>query len=47
MVLTSDIDEALEVADRILVLVDGEARFDSYVSQTSREQILSKMSEVA
>jgi simple sugar transport system ATP-binding protein len=47
MVLTSDIDEALEVADRILVLVDGEARFDSYVSQTSRAQILSKMSEVA
>jgi simple sugar transport system ATP-binding protein len=47
IVLTSDIDEALEVADRIVVLVDGEIRFDSYVTQTSREQILSKMSEVA
>lgn len=47
MVLTSDIDEALEVSDRIIVLVDGEIRFDSYVTQTSREQILSKMSEVA
>lgn len=47
IVLTSDIDEALEVSDRIVVLVDGEVRFDSYVTQTNREQILSKMSEVA
>ena len=47
VVLTSDIDEVLEVADRIIVLVDGEVRMDTYSSQTNRDQIVVRMSEVA
>lgn len=47
IVLTSDIDEVLEVADRILVLTDGEVRMDSYTTETDRNQILASMSEVA
>jgi ABC-type sugar transport system ATPase subunit len=37
----------LEVADRIIVLVDGEVRMDTYSSQTHRDQIVVRMSEVA
>ncbi len=47
VVLTSDIDEVLEVADRIVVLVDGVPRLDTYSSQTNRDQIVARMSEVA
>jgi simple sugar transport system ATP-binding protein len=47
IVLTSDIDEVLEVADRIVVLVDGVPRLDTYSSQTNRDQIVARMSEVA
>jgi simple sugar transport system ATP-binding protein len=47
VVLTSDIDEVLEVADRIVVLVDGAVRLDTYSSQTNRDQIVARMSEVA
>lgn len=47
IVLTSDIDEVLEVADRIVVLVDGDLRMDEYTTQTNRDQIVARMSEVA
>ena len=47
MVLTSEVDELLEVADRVIVLVDGEPKMDTYLSETSREEIVGKMSEVA
>lgn len=47
LVLTSDIDEVLEVADRIIVLVDGVPRMDLYSSQTNRDEIVARMSEVA
>lgn len=47
VVLTSDIDEVLEVADRVVVLVDGDVRMDSYSSQTNRDEIVARMSEVA
>jgi simple sugar transport system ATP-binding protein len=47
MVLTSEVDELLEVADRVIVLVDGEPKLDTYLSETSREEIVEKMSEVA
>ena len=47
MVLTSEVDELLEVADRVIVLVDGEPKLDTYLSETSREEIVGKMSEVA
>ena len=44
IVVTSDLEEAIEVADRILVLVDGNLAFDSYFADTSREEILGKLS---
>jgi len=46
-VFTSEVDELLEVADRVIVLVDGEPKLDSYLSDTSREEIVNTMSEVA
>lgn len=46
MVLSSDIDEILEVADRILVLVDGTVKLDAYSTETNREAIVATMSEV-
>jgi len=47
MLFASDIDEILEVADRIVVLAEGEIRSDLYTSETGRDQILADMSEVA
>lgn len=47
VVLSSDIDEIREVADRIIVMVEGEVRVDSYTSELSRDQIVRYMSEVA
>jgi simple sugar transport system ATP-binding protein len=44
---TSDVDEALEIADRLIVLVDGVVRSDAYRSETSRTQIVSQMSEIS
>lgn len=46
VVLTSEVDELLEIADRVIVLVDGEPRLDTYLSETSREEIVHEMSEV-
>ena len=46
LVLTSEVDELLEIADRVIVLVDGEPRLDKYLSETSREEIVHEMSEV-
>jgi simple sugar transport system ATP-binding protein len=47
MVLTSEVDELFEVADRVIVLVDGEPKLDKYLSETTREELVGKMSEVA
>jgi simple sugar transport system ATP-binding protein len=47
VIFSADIDEILESTDRILVFVDGELRYDKYLSQTSRNEIIDKMSEVA
>ena len=47
LVMSADIDEILAVADRVIVLVEGAPRYDGYVSETSREQIVSQMAEVA
>lgn len=47
LVLSSDIDEILGVADRVVVLVEGAPRLDAYTSDTTREQIVSQMAEVA
>lgn len=47
VVLSSDIDEVREVADRIIVLVEGEVRVDSYTSGITRDEIVHSMAEVA
>jgi simple sugar transport system ATP-binding protein len=47
LVLSSDVDEILEVADRIIVLVEGKIVLDESASDTSKEKIVNKMSEVA
>jgi simple sugar transport system ATP-binding protein len=47
IVLTSEVDELVEVADRVIVLVDGVPTLDTYLSKTSRDQIVETMSEVA
>ena len=47
VIFSSDIDEILESADRVVVMVDGDIKFDSYLSKTSRDDIIKKMSEVA
>jgi simple sugar transport system ATP-binding protein len=47
VIFSSDIDEILESADRVVVMVDGDLKFDSYLSKTSRDEIIKKMSEVA
>lgn len=46
VVFTSEVDELLEVADRVIVMVDGEPRLDTYLSETNREEIVNIMSEV-
>jgi simple sugar transport system ATP-binding protein len=47
LVFTSEVDELFEVADRVIVLVDGVPRMDTYLSKTNREEIMNTMSEVA
>ena len=47
VVFSSDVDEIREVADRIIVLVEGEIRLDAYTSQVDSEAIVKSMSEVA
>jgi simple sugar transport system ATP-binding protein len=47
IVLTSEVDELLEVADRVIVLVDGSPVLDTYLADSSREEIVQAMSHVA
>lgn len=47
IVLSSDVDEIREVSDRILILVDGSVRLDSYNSELAFDKIVATMSEVA
>jgi simple sugar transport system ATP-binding protein len=47
LVLASDVDEILDVADRIIVLVEGKVVMDVNAGETSKEKIVNKMSEVA
>jgi simple sugar transport system ATP-binding protein len=46
VVLSSDVDEIREVADRILVMVEGDIRMDSYTSEVDQDAIVKSMSEV-
>lgn len=47
IIFSSDIDEILESADRVFIMVEGDITFDAYLSDTSRNEIIKKMSEVA
>ncbi|WP_210115746.1 sugar ABC transporter ATP-binding protein [Acidipropionibacterium timonense] len=46
IVLSSDVDEIREVADRVIVLVEGQVTLDAYTTQTSHGEIVRSMSEV-
>lgn len=46
VVMSTDLEEIMEVSDRVIVLADGDLRFDSYLSETSRDEILQRLSEV-
>ena len=46
VVLSSDIEEIREVADRILVMVEGQIALDRRASQTDADAIMASMSEV-
>jgi simple sugar transport system ATP-binding protein len=47
VVLSSDVDEVLEVADRIVVLVEGTVRLDVRAEAGNRRTVVDAMSEVA
>lgn len=47
VVMSTDLEEIMEVSDRVVVLVDGNLRFDSYLADTSRDDLLHKLSEVS
>jgi simple sugar transport system ATP-binding protein len=47
VVFTSDVDEIREIADRIIVLVEGEIRLDSYTTEIDNDAIVTSMSEVS
>ncbi|HEX5828398.1 MAG TPA: sugar ABC transporter ATP-binding protein [Candidatus Limnocylindrales bacterium] len=47
VITSSDVDEILEGSDRVLVLVDGQIRMDTYITETTRDQIIERMSEIA
>jgi simple sugar transport system ATP-binding protein len=46
VVMSTDLGEIWEVSDRVIVLADGNLRHDAYLSDTSRDEILERLSEV-
>jgi simple sugar transport system ATP-binding protein len=42
-VLAADVDEVLEVADRVIVLVDGVPRLDARTAEVTRDRIVAQM----
>ena len=46
IVMSTDLEEIMQVSDRVIVLADGDLRHDAYLSETSREEILKRLSEV-
>ena len=47
IITSSDVDEILQGSDRVLVLGDGVVRADTYLTETNRDQIIERMSEIA
>ncbi len=46
IVMSTDLEEIMQVSDRVIVLADGNLRHDAYLSETSRDEILERLSEV-
>ncbi|MEN8114533.1 MAG: sugar ABC transporter ATP-binding protein [Actinomycetota bacterium] len=46
VVMSTDLEEIMQVSDRVVVLADGNLRHDAYLSETSRDEILHRLSEV-
>lgn len=46
VVMSTDLEEIIEIADRVIVLVDGNLRYVSYLADSSKEEILNQLSEV-
>ena len=46
IVMSTDLEEIMQVSDRVIVLADGDLRHDAYLSETNREEILKRLSEV-
>ena len=46
IVMSTDLEEIMQVSDRVVVLADGNLRHDAYLSETSRDEILQRLSEV-
>ncbi|MFD3603024.1 ATP-binding cassette domain-containing protein, partial [Streptomyces sp. NPDC058656] len=44
LVLSADVDEVLEVADRVLVLTAGEIRLDAYGDDAERDRVIQSIS---
>jgi simple sugar transport system ATP-binding protein len=47
IITSSDVDEILQSSDRVIVLGDGHVRTDVYITETNRDQIIERMSEIA
>jgi ABC-type sugar transport system ATPase subunit len=47
IITSSDVDEILQSSDRVIVLGDGLVRTDVYITETNRDQIIERMSEIA
>ena len=45
IVMSTDLGEIMQVADRVIVLADGNLEHDAYLSETSKEEILERLSE--
>ena len=45
IVMSTDLGEIMQVSDRVIVLADGNLQHDAYLTDTSEEEILERLSE--